>query len=145
MVMQLYKMFIKYFLILDVCSDCLDKHPQNKSWLLINYNTGLQAESQQVLNGNMINTVAEIRARNWSAIFLRIGHFIAYWLLSHWKCIVKLANQNGFWSAKCWNWLENGQWPTVISSAVKWDYICYLWFSRTFLWNIHKMLSWNDV
>ena len=29
----------------------------------------------------------------------------------------KLANQNEFWLAKCWNWLENGQWSPVISST----------------------------
>ena len=28
-----------------------------------------------------------------------------------------LADQNEFWLAKCWNWLENGRWPTVISST----------------------------
>ena len=28
-----------------------------------------------------------------------------------------LADQNRFWSAKCGNWLENGQWTTVISST----------------------------
>ena len=28
-----------------------------------------------------------------------------------------MADQNKFWLAKCSNWLENGQWPTVISST----------------------------
>ena len=28
-----------------------------------------------------------------------------------------LADQNGFWSAKCWDKSENGQKPTVISST----------------------------
>ena len=28
-----------------------------------------------------------------------------------------MANKNRFWSAKCSNWSENGQWPTVISST----------------------------
>ena len=28
-----------------------------------------------------------------------------------------MADQNRFWSAKCRNWSENGQWPTVISST----------------------------
>ena len=49
-----------------------------------------------------------------------VGHFfedrifIGYWLLSHCKC-TGMADQNGFWSAVCWNWSENGQWPAVIS------------------------------
>jgi len=51
--------------------------------------------------------VVEIRVRNCSAVFLKIGHFVGYWLPSHWKCTVKLADQNGFWLAKCWNWSEN--------------------------------------
>ena len=59
----------------------------------------------------------EIRIRNWSAVFLKIGYFIGYWLVSHWKCTGNSADQNGFWSAKCWNWPENGQWLTVISST----------------------------
>ena len=59
-----------------------------------------------------------ISVRNWSAVFGKIGHFVAYWLLSHWKCTVHLADQNGFWSAKCWNWSKNGQWLAVISSTV---------------------------
>ena len=63
-------------------------------------------------------TVLEIRIRNWSAIFLKIGYFTGYWLLSHWKCTRNRADQNGFWSAKYWNWLENGRWPTVISNTV---------------------------
>ena len=50
--------------------------------------------------------------------FLKIGYLIDYWLLSHWKCTGNLADQNGFWSTKWWNWSENGQWPTVISSTV---------------------------
>ena len=49
--------------------------------------------------------------------FLKIRYFMGYWLLSHSKCMGNLADQNGFWSAKCWNWSENGQWPTVISST----------------------------
>jgi len=49
--------------------------------------------------------------------FLKIGHFVDYWLPSNWKCTVRLADQNGFWLAKCWNWSENGQWPTVISNT----------------------------
>ena len=28
-----------------------------------------------------------------------------------------MADQNKFWLAKCSNWSENGQWPTVISST----------------------------
>ena len=35
-----------------------------------------------------------------------------------------MANQNGFWLAKCSNWLENGQWPpTVINSSTEDYYI----------------------
>ena len=49
--------------------------------------------------------------------FLKIGYFTGYWLLSHWKCTGNMADQNGFWSAKCWNLSENGQWPSVISST----------------------------
>jgi len=64
-----------------------------------------------------ICVVVEIRVRNWLAIFLKIEHFVGYWSSSHWKCTVKLADQNGFWLSKCWNWSENGQWPTVISST----------------------------
>jgi len=61
------------------------------------------------------STVVEIRVRNWLAIFLKIGHFIGYWLPFHWKCTIKLVAKNGFWSAKC---CEIGcQWPTVISST----------------------------
>ena len=37
-------------------------------------------------------------------------------MLSHWKCTGNMTDQNGFWSAKCWNWSENGWWPTVISN-----------------------------
>ena len=54
-------------------------------------------------------TVIEIRIRNWSAISLKIGYFIGYWLLSHWECKEKLTNQIGFWLAKCWNWSEIGR------------------------------------
>ena len=43
-------------------------------------------------------SVVEIRVRNWLAILVKIGHFVGYWLPSHWKCIVKLTNQNGFWT-----------------------------------------------
>ena len=51
--------------------------------------------------------VLEIKIKNRLAIFWRyVGYFIGYWLLSHWKCTRKLGQQNGFWSAKCWNWLE---------------------------------------
>ena len=50
--------------------------------------------------------------------FLEDRIFTGYWLLSHWKCTGNMADQNGFWSAKCWNWSENGQWPTVISNIV---------------------------
>ena len=38
--------------------------------------------------------------------------------MSCWKCTVNLADQNEVWLAKCWNWLENGQRSTVISSTV---------------------------
>ena len=48
---------------------------------------------------------------------LKIGYFVGYSLLSHWKCTGNLADQNGFWSTKCWSWSENGQWLTVISST----------------------------
>ena len=34
-----------------------------------------------------------------------------------------LADQNGFWSAECLNWSENGQMLTVISSTVISTYI----------------------
>ena len=61
--------------------------------------------------------VLEIRIRNWSAIFLNIGDFVDYWLPSNWKCTVNLADQNGFWLAKCWNWSENDQWPAAISTT----------------------------
>jgi len=50
------------------------------------------------------------KGQKWLAVFLKIRHFVGYWLSSHWKCTVKLADWNGFCSAKCWNWLENGQW-----------------------------------
>jgi len=59
--------------------------------------------------------------------FLKIGHFVGYWLPSHWKCTVNLAGQNGFWSAKCWNWLENYQWPAAISSTVNGTYTHGVW------------------
>ena len=49
--------------------------------------------------------------------FLKIGYLVGYWLLSHWKCTGNLADQNGFCLTKCWNWSENGRWPTVISST----------------------------
>ena len=49
--------------------------------------------------------------------FVKIGYFIGYKLLLHWKCLGNMADQNRFWSAKCRNWSENGQWPTVISST----------------------------
>ena len=55
--------------------------------------------------------------------FLKIGHFVDYWLPFQWKCTVNLANQNGFWLYKCWNWSENGQWPLVISRTVLADFI----------------------
>jgi len=74
---------------------------------------------------NITISVIEIRVRNWSAIFLKIGRFVGYWLPSHWKCTVKLADQNRCWLAKCWNWLENGQWPTAISSTEYNTYILY--------------------
>ena len=62
-----------------------------------------------------VYSVVEIRVRNWSAVFfLKMGHFVGYWLPSHWKCTVNLAYQNGFWSEL----VENGQWPSVISSTV---------------------------
>jgi len=48
--------------------------------------------------------------------FLKID-FVGYWLPSHWKCAAKLTEQDGFLSAKCCIWLENGQWLTVISST----------------------------
>jgi len=62
-------------------------------------------------------TAVEIRVRNRSAIFLKIGHFVGYWLSSHWKCTVKLADQNGFWSAKCWK-MANGQLLRISSTAM---------------------------
>ena len=49
--------------------------------------------------------------------FLKMEHFVGYWW-PYSKCTVTLANQNGFWSAKCWNW-KNGQWPAVISRTVQ--------------------------
>jgi len=90
----------------------------------------------------LIFPVVEIRVRNWSAVFLKIGHLVGYWLPSHWKCTVKLADQNGFWSAKCWNCSGNGQWPIVISSTVfPWQsklYIIILVNSTILLQEIHN-------
>ena len=41
-----------------------------------------------------------------------------------------LADQNGFWSAKCWNWSENHQWLTVIFSTAGWDKNYLIYFLR---------------
>ena len=49
--------------------------------------------------------------------FLKTGYFIGYWLLSHWICTGSMADQNGFWLAKCWNCSEKGKWSTVIPST----------------------------
>lgn len=51
-------------------------------------------------------SVVETRIRYWSAVFWRWDILL--------PCTVNLANQCGFWSAKCWNWSENGHWPAVI-------------------------------
>ena len=77
--------------------------------------------------------------------FLKIGHFIGYWLLSHWKCTGNLAKQNGLWLAKCWNWLENGQWLAGISSTI---YVCTIMYNsgaHTILIKqsvVYKILYW---
>lgn len=68
------------------------------------------------MNKTYTTQVLEIRIGNWLAIFMKIGYCIGYWLLSHWKYTGNMADQNKFWLAKWWNWLENGKWPTVISS-----------------------------
>jgi len=39
----------------------------------------------------------------------------------------KLANQNGFWSAKCWNWSENGQLLYLTLNNIPW--VSELWVS----------------
>ena len=40
--------------------------------------------------------------RNWSAVYLKIGHFVRRFLIAvPLKCTVNLADQNGFWLAKC--------------------------------------------
>ena len=63
-------------------------------------------------------TVQNVFLCTWSSniselVFcMKIGYFIGYWLLSHWKCVGNLADQNRFWLDKCWNWSDNGQWPT---------------------------------
>ena len=70
--------------------------------------------------------VLEIRIRNWLIVFLKIGYFIGYWLLSQWKCTGYLADQNRFWSAKFWNWSENDQWLTGILA------LPCIWFATIF-------------
>ena len=62
--------------------------------------------------------------------FLKIGYFLGYWLLSHWKCTGNLANQNEFFSSKCWNCSETSQWLAVISGTVMYHTMCYnsLWY-----------------
>ena len=42
-----------------------------------------------------------------------VSRFLAFYRL----CTVNLADHNGLWSVKCWNWSENGQWPAAISKA----------------------------
>ena len=78
----------------------------------------------------MINHQIHSSGRNKSqkliGHFLKIGHFVGYWWPSHWKCTVNLADQNGFWLAKCWNWSENGQWPAVTFSTVLPPKFCIL-------------------
>ena len=57
-----------------------------------------------------------------------------------------MADQNRFWLAKCSNWSENGQWPTVISSIVSYisifnTYLClYNYLGSNELLNI-----WNNI
>jgi len=56
------------------------------------------------------------RVKNWSAVFWR---YVGYWLPSYWKCTAKLADQNVYWSTKCWNWSEIGQWLSRISLLIQ--------------------------
>ena len=51
----------------------------------------------------IIVTMLEIRIRNWLAVFLKIGYFIGYINCCPIENVAtgNMADQNGFWSAKC--------------------------------------------
>ena len=95
-----------------------------------------------------VYAVLEIRIRDWSAVFfLKIGYFLGYWLLSHWKCTGNLANQNEFFSSKCWNCLENSQWLTVVSITGMCHTMCYdsLWYHhRQWCYNYGMVECYSD-
>ena len=72
--------------------------------------------------------VLEIRIRNWSAIFLKIGYFIGYYVFA-----VPLKTYRKYGWPK---WIVVGQmlkllgkWPTVISSTVLVD--------EQYMYNLH--------
>ena len=49
--------------------------------------------------------------------FLKVGYFIGYFTAVPLQMYEKYGRSNRFWSVKCSNWSENGQWLTVISST----------------------------
>jgi len=71
--------------------------------------------------------------------------FVGYWLPFYWKCTVKLGNQNEFWSAKCWNWSENGQWPIVISNTGLNRTVLKNWFNNVIYVALYYIYIINEL
>ena len=62
------------------------------------WHVAYQVLNQRLLIGLLLNSVVEVRVRNWS-IFETIGHFVSYCCPIANVATVYLADQNGFWLA----------------------------------------------